>query len=89
MNAQRPFEVDKFLSESFDMLYAFYIGENLPLEYIGKLTKANFKIGAYNGHGVLYDVSIDTEHIDLQYLISQTEYLLTRITKSQDELSAV
>ena len=53
------------------------------------LTKANFKVGAYTGHSVLYDVSIDTQNIDLQYLISQTEYFLTRITKNQDELSAV
>ena len=85
----KGFEVEKFLSESYDMLYAFYIGENMPLEYIGTLAKANFKIGAYNKKGMLYDVSIDTEHIDLQYLISQTEYFLTKITKSQDELSTV
>lgn len=85
----KGFEVERFLAESFDMLYAFYIGQNLPLEYIGTLTKANFKVGAYTGHSVLYDVSIDTQNIDLQYLISQTEYFLTRITKNQDELSAV
>jgi hypothetical protein len=85
----KGFEVERFLAESFDLLYAFYIGENLPLEYIGALTKAHFKIGAYNGQDILYDISIDTQDIDLQYLISQTDYFLTRITKSQDELSAV
>jgi hypothetical protein len=85
----KGFEVERFLNESFDMLYAFYIGTNLPLETIGALTKARFKIGAYNGHGLLYDLMIDTQNIDLHYLISQSDYFLTTITKSQDELSAV
>lgn len=85
----KGFEVERFLSDSYDLLYAFYIGENLPLEAVGALTKARFKIGAFNGHALLYDVMIDTQKIDLQYLISQTEYFLTTITKSQDELSAV
>ena len=85
----KGFEVERFLTDSYDLLYAFYIGENLPLEAVGALTKARFKIGAFNGHALLYDVMIDTQKIDLQYLISQTEYFLTTITKSQDELSAV
>ena len=85
----KGFEVERFLSESYDLLYAFYIGENLPLETMGALTKARFKIGAFNGHGLLYDLMIDTQNIDLQYLISQADYFLTTITKSQDELSAV
>jgi hypothetical protein len=85
----KGFEVERFLSESYDLLYAFYIGENLPLETIGALTKARFKVGTYNGHSLLYDLMIDTQNIDLQYLISQTDYFLTTITKSQDELSTV
>ncbi len=85
----KGFEVERFLTDSYDLLYALYIGENLPLETIGALTKARFKIGAYNGHNLLYDLMIDTQKIDLQYLIRQTEYFLTTITKSQDELSTV
>jgi hypothetical protein len=82
-------EVEKFLAESYDLLYAFYIGESLPLEALGALTRARFKIGAYNGHSLLYDLMIDAKGIDLQYLISQSDYFLTTITKSQDELSTV
>jgi hypothetical protein len=85
----KGFEVKRFLSESYDLLYAFYIGENLPLEALGALTRARFKIGSYNGHSLLYDLMIDTKGIDLQYLISQSDYFLTTITKSQDELSTV
>jgi hypothetical protein len=85
----KGFEVERFLSESYDLLYGFYIGENLALETLGELSKAHFKIGAFNGHQLLYDLMIDTQNIDLHYLISQADYFLTTITKSKDELSTV
>ena len=82
-------EVEKFLSENFDLLYCLYVGKNIPLEYIGAMAKARFKVGPYVDKLTTYDFMIDTQNTDLQYFINQINFYLTKITKNQNELSTI
>jgi hypothetical protein len=83
-------EADNFLRQEYDILYCLFTGENLPLEYIGAMTKAHFKVGPYTDDLTRYDFMIDTQNTDLQYFINQIEFYITKITKSQQhELSTV
>ncbi len=81
--------VNKFLNEQFDLVYCLWTGENLPLEYVGATVKAGFKVGPYSNDLTRYDVMIDAKNADLGHLLQQIEFYLTKITKKQDELSAV
>jgi hypothetical protein len=81
--------VQQFLNDTFDMLYCLFNGENLPLEYIGALAQAHFKVGPYTHDLIRYDLMIDTQNDDLQEFIHQIEFYLTKIGKSENELSTV
>ena len=81
--------VNKFLNETFDLLYCLFNGEHLPLEYIGAMTQSHFKVGPYTDDLIRYDLMIDTENIDLQDFIHNIEFYLTKIGKSKNELSTV
>jgi hypothetical protein len=82
-------EVDTFLSETFDLMYALYMGDNLPLGYISTLCKARFKIGAYNPALEHYDMMFSTAKNNLPHFIKLVDYHVSKINKNQDELSAV
>lgn len=79
----------KFLSERFDMVYCLFTGENLPLEYLGAIVEARFKVGPYSNDLTRYDLMIDAKNADLKQLLQQIEFYLTKITMKQDELSAI
>ncbi len=85
----KGFEVERFLEQSYDLLYCLFNTQNLPLEYIGTQTKAHFKVGSYLKGKSSYDVMIDTQSPDIQYFINQIIYYLTKITKQKHEFSAV
>ncbi len=85
----KGFEVERFLAQSYDMLYCLFNTQNLPLEYIGAKTQAHFKVGSYLKGKSSYDVMIDTQSPDIQYFINQIIYYLTKITKQEHEFSAV
>jgi hypothetical protein len=83
-------EVDLFLTETFDLMYALYIGNSLlPLDYISTLCKARFKVGDYNPAFEHYNIMISTAKNNLPHFIKLVDYHITKITKNQDELSAV
>jgi hypothetical protein len=81
--------VKTFLESTFDMLYCLFSSKNLPLEYIGAMTQAHFKVGHYTDDLTRYDLMIDTKSIDLKELIYQIEFYLTKIGRSENELSTV
>ena len=85
----KGFEVERFLAQSYDLLYCLFNTQNLPLEYISAKTKAHFKVGSYLKGKSSYDVMIDTQNPDIQYFINQIIYYLTKITKKENEFSAV
>ena len=85
----KGFEVERFLAQSYDLLYCLFNTQNLPLEYIGAQTQAHFKVGSYLNGKSSYDVMIDTQRPDIQYFINQIIYYLTKITKKEHEFSTV
>jgi hypothetical protein len=82
-------EVNTFLNETFDLMYALYIGENLPLGYVSALCNARYKIGAYNPNFEIYNLMVGTTSQNLSHFIKLVDYHVTKIYKIQDELSAV
>lgn len=82
-------EVNRFLSETFDVMYATFLGENLPLSYMSALCKAHFKIGYYNPQLDIYNLMVSTPKNDLLHFLKFIDIQVTKITKNQDELSAV
>ena len=73
--------VEKFAAQRFDLLLGCFIGQNLPLEYVTRISKARWRVGAYvenntEGYDMMVNVSGKT---DLSYLLEQTTYFLNQI----------
>lgn len=81
--------IESFLAQPYDMIYCLWLGENLPLEYVGAVAKAGFKVGPYSNDLTRYDLMIDAKNTELSALLQQIEFYLTKITKNQDDFSAV
>ncbi len=77
--------VEKFAAQNFDLLFGCFIGENLPLEFVTRISKARWRVGAYvenktDCNDMMVNVSGKT---DLPYLIEQTTYFLNQIKYDQ------
>lgn len=60
-------DLNEFIDTKFDALVSYYKKDNLELNLVTALSKANFKIGLSNSEPRLFDLIIDIEpkHIDL------------------------
>jgi hypothetical protein len=75
------FEVERFLNETYDVLYALYLGENSPLEYLSACTKAHFKIGAYSTDLARFNLMISLKKDNsLENFIHQATFYLAKTT---------
>jgi hypothetical protein len=81
--------VEAFLNTTFDLMYCLFNEPHLPLEYVGAMAQAHFKAGSYTDDLTRYDLMIDTQNADLEELIHQIEFYLTKIGRSENELSTV
>ncbi len=73
--------VNAFASKPFDLLLGCYTGTNLPLEFIARISKARWRVGAYtenktDGFDMMVNMGTKT---DLNYLLEQTIYFLNQI----------
>ena len=73
--------VNQFAEKRFDLLLGCFVGENLPLEFITRISKARWRVGAYvenktDCFDMMVNVSGKTE---LPYLLQQTTYFLNQI----------
>ena len=50
-----------FLNTNFDMLISYYKNDNLELNLVSALSKANFKVGLSNQDERLYDLILDVK----------------------------
>ena len=73
--------VDKFAAQNFDLLLGCFIGPNLPLEFVTRISKARWRVGAYIANKTdCYDMMVNVgDKTDIQYLIDQTTYFLNQI----------
>ena len=73
--------VDKFAAQPFDLLLGCFIGPNLPLEFITRISKARWRVGAYTESKTdCYDMMVNvSDKTDINYLIQQTTYFLNQI----------
>lgn len=57
-------EIDEFINTPFDALVCYYNNDNLELNLVTALAKADFKIGISNNEDRLYDfiINIESEH---------------------------
>ena len=60
-------ELQTFLNTPFDVLISYYKNDNLELNLISALSKANFKVGISNNDERLHDLilEVDTKEIDI------------------------
>lgn len=68
----------RFAEKKFDLLFACFITENLPLEFISAISKARWRVGIYNKAKTnCYDMMINSgDKANVQYFITQaTEFL--------------
>lgn len=73
--------VEKFAAENFDLLIGCFTGEHLPLEFVTRISKARWRIGAYAENKTdCYDMMVNVgSQSGLPYLLEQTTYFLNQI----------
>lgn len=71
----------QFAGKNFDLLLACFTGENLPLEYLCRISRAQWRLGVYSPAKTgCYDMMINIgEHTDLPYLLEQSVFYLNQI----------
>ncbi len=74
-------EVETFSEKKYDLLLACFVGENLPLEFIARVSNAKWRVGFYDASKTdCYDMMINMgEHKELPYLLEQSVYFLNQI----------
>lgn len=77
--------VEKFALQKFDLLLGCFTGENLPLEFVTRISNARWRVGAYVENKTdCYDMMVNVSgKNDLPYLIEQTTYFLNQIKYDQ------
>lgn len=77
----RSTDVKNFIEKPFSLLIDLNINNDFPLEYIGTLSKATFKVGATGSYrDQEFDLTINiTENNTSKYLISQIKHYLSMI----------
>lgn len=74
-------KVDRFANQNFDLLLGCFTGENLSLEFVTRISKARWRVGAYIENKTdCYDMMVNVgDKNELPYLIEQTTYFLNQI----------
>ena len=77
--------VNQFADKPFDLLLGCFIGENLPLEFITRISKARWRVGAYIENKTdCFDMMVNvSSKAELTYLLQQTTYFLNQIKYDQ------
>ncbi len=77
----RSTDVKNFIEKPFSLLIDLNINNDFPLEYIGTLSKATFKVGATGSYrDQEFDLTINiTENNTSKYLITQIKHYLNMI----------
>lgn len=73
--------VEKFAERNFDLFFAAFTTENLPLEYIARISKAKWRVGNFEESKTdYYDLMINLGgKNDLQYFLDQSIHFLNQI----------
>ncbi len=73
--------VEKFAAKKFDLLIAAFPQENLPLEYVARISAAKWKVGAYHANKTdFYDIMINLgTRNELPYFLEQSTHFLNEI----------
>lgn len=81
--------VDKFIHSNFDILININLHKCFPLKYLAAITKANFKIGRYEGrHHQYLDFMIKTnDNVSLRQFIELTNTYLKVIGNGTTQIA--
>ena len=73
--------VEKFADKNFDLLFAAFTAESFPLEYVARVSKAQWRVGTFDEKKTdYYEMMIKTgEQNDLQYFLDQSTFFLNKI----------
>jgi len=74
-------KAEQFAAHHFDLMLACFTGENLPLEYIARISKARWRVGAYAANKTDdYDMMIKLDDkIELSHFIQQITHYLNEV----------
>ncbi len=76
--------LQSFIESQFDLLICFFSSQNLYLEYVSLLSKANFKVGFAEKNFPFLDLQINVVRSQVEDFFSETKKYLT-ILKKLDE----
>ena len=70
-----------FTKQNFDLLVTGFTGEDLPLEFIARISNARCRVGEYAARKTdCYELMVNTAgKTDLNYLFEQSVYFLNQI----------
>lgn len=73
--------VENFTSRNFDLLFAAFVEESKPLEYISRTSKAKWRVGVFDERKTdSYELMINLSgKNDLSYFLQQATYFLNKI----------
>lgn len=73
--------VESFASRNFDLLFAAFVEESKPLEYIARTSKAKWRVGVFDESKTdSYELMINLGgKNDLNYFLQQATYFLNKI----------
>ena len=74
-------EIDEFVAQPFDVLISFYKPNQLELNLVTALSKANFKIGITNEDTRLHDLTIDIEPENTDVFKTELIKYLTQLNR--------
>ena len=75
--------LNKFINQNFDLFFDLGINNYFPLQYVGALSNASFKIGMEKTSNTEHDLMINIDkNKTIAYLIEQIKYYLALINKS-------
>ena len=74
-------EIDEFVAQPFDVLISYYKTNQLELNLVTALSKANFKIGITNEDTRLHDLTIDIEPENTDVFKTELIKYLTQLNR--------
>ena len=80
------FEVERFMSQNFDVLINVSLQDAIPMQYIMALSNAKLRVGPATEKLYCYDLMIDTPDKQLPNYIKQVTFFLNKMNRANYEI---
>lgn len=74
----------KFIEKQFDLLIVFYPKDHFQIRIISSLSNAKFKVGNSNLNHHSFDLSIDSDPLNVEEMFMNATLYLSKITTSKE-----